>query len=299
MDRHYLSRCPACGSANVSKKFTAVDYTATGETFDVFECAACGMRFTQNAPIEQNAGKYYHSPDYISHSDTRKGIVNRIYHYVRSVMLRRKAKLVADVLGKTEGKLLDIGAGTGYFANEMKRAGFYVNAVEIDSGARKFALEHFGVTEEDISALDKFPDENFDAFTMWHVMEHVYRLSEEWQKLHRLLKNNGRLIIAVPNCASADANHYKEMWAAYDVPRHLWHFNPHTMRLVAQQHGFKLVATHPMPFDGFYISMLSEKNKGASFPFVRGLWQGFKALSKASCNKEKSSSVIYVFEKLS
>ena len=150
MDRHYLSRCPACGSANVSKKFTAVDYTATGETFDVFECASCGMRFTQNAPIEQNAGKYYHSPDYISHSDTRKGIVNRIYHYVRSVMLRRKAKLVADVLGKTEGKLLDIGAGTGYFANEMKRAGFYVNAVEIDPGARKFALEHFGVTEEDI-----------------------------------------------------------------------------------------------------------------------------------------------------
>ena len=171
--------------------------------------------------------------------------------------------------------------------------------MEIDPGARKFALEHFGVTEEDISALDKFPDENFDAITMWHVMEHVYRLSEEWQKLHRLLKNNGRLIIAVPNCASADANHYKEMWAAYDVPRHLWHFNPHTMRLVAQQHGFKLVATHPMPFDGFYISMLSEKNKGASFPFVRGLWQGFKALSKSSCNKEKSSSVIYVFEKLS
>ena len=92
---------------------------------------------------------------------------------------------------------------------------------------------------------------------------------------------------------------FQEMGAAYDVPRHLWHFNPHTMRLVAQQHGFKLVATHPMPFDGFYISMLSEKNKGASFPFVRGLWQGFKALSKASCNKEKSSSVIYVFEKLS
>ncbi len=178
MDRHYLSRCPACGSANVSKKFTAVDYTATGETFDVFECAACGMRFTQNAPLEQNAGKYYHSPDYISHSDTRKGIVNRIYHYVRSVMLRRKAKLVADVLGKTEGKLLDIGAGTGYFANEMKRAGFYVNAVEIDPGARKFALEHFGVTEEDISALDKFPDENFDVARNGTRLPAVGRVAE-------------------------------------------------------------------------------------------------------------------------
>lgn len=299
MDRQYLSRCPACGSEHVANKFTAVDFTATGETFDVYECAACGMRFTQNAPIEQEAGKYYHSPEYISHSDTRKGIVNTIYHHVRSHMLRRKSHLVMQALGSREGRLLDIGAGTGYFANEMKRRGFYVNAVEIDEGARKFAADHFGLTEENISALDAYPSENFDVITMWHVMEHVYRLSEEWQKLHRLLRNNGRLIIAVPNCDSADARHYKELWAAYDVPRHLWHFNPHTMRLVAQQHGFKLVATHPMPFDGFYISMLSEKNRGSKSPFIKGLIQGFKALSQASYNKSRSSSIIYVFEKLS
>ena len=299
MDRQYLSRCPACGSENVAKKFTAVDYTATGETFDIYECAACGMRFTQNAPIEQNAGKYYHSPDYISHSDTRKGAVNRIYHHVRSVMLRRKAKLVAEVLGRQYGRLLDIGAGTGYFANEMKRRGFYVNAVEIDPGSGKFASEHFGITEENITDLDKFPDGNFDAITMWHVMEHVYRLSEEWQKLHRLLKDDGRLIVAVPNCASADAEHYRELWAAYDVPRHLWHFTPHTMRLLAQQHGFRLTDIRPMPFDGFYISILSEKNKGAAFPFIKGMWQGLRAWSKAACNKERSSSLIYIFEKLS
>ena len=299
MDRQYISRCPACGSEHVAKKFTAVDFTATGEEFDVFGCDACGMRFTQNAPIEQEAGKYYHSPDYISHSDTRKGIVNKIYHRVRSLMLHRKANLVMEALGSREGKLLDIGAGTGYFANEMKKCGFYVNAVEIDAGARKFAAEHFGITEEDISALDKFPAENFDAITMWHVMEHIYKLSEEWQKLHRLLKNNGRLVIAVPNCGSADAKHYREKWAAYDVPRHLWHFNPHTMRLVAQQHGFKLVDMRPIPFDGFYISMLSEKNKGSRHPFVKGLYQGFRAWTKASCNKKKSSSIIYIFEKLS
>ena len=299
MDRQYISRCPACGAEHVARKFTGIDFTATGETFDVFECSACGMQFTQNAPIEQEAGKYYHSPDYISHSDTRKGIVNRIYHCVRKLMLCRKANLVMQALGSNSGRLLDIGAGTGYFANEMKNRGFYVNAVEIDTGARAFAASHFGIAEEGTSALDKFADCSFDAITMWHVLEHVYRLSEEWQKLHRLLKAQGRLVIAVPNCSSADARHYRDMWAAYDVPRHLWHFNPHTMRLVAQQHGFKLVGMRPMPFDGFYISMLSEKNKGSKFPFLKGLYQGFKAWTQASCNKGKSSSVIYIFEKLS
>lgn len=298
MDRQHISRCPACGSEHVARKLTAIDYTATGEAFDIFECADCGMRFTQDAPIEQEAGKYYHSPDYISHSDTRKGLVNKAYHVARSIMLRRKAGFVISALGKADGRLLDIGAGTGYFANEMRRRGFAVNAVEVDPGAREFALRHFGLTEEGTDALEKFPDETFDAVTMWHVMEHVYRLSEEWQTIHRLLKAGGRLVVAVPNCASTDEGHYREMWAAYDVPRHLWHFNAHTMRLVAQQHGFRLLDIRPMPFDGFYISMLSEKNKGSSLPLARGLWQGTRTLAQSSRDKTRSSSLVYMFEKL-
>lgn len=299
MDRQYISRCPACGSERVAKKFTAIDYTATGEPFDIYECSACGMRFTQNAPIEQEAGRYYDSPDYISHTDTRKGIVNKVYHYVRSIMLRRKASLVMTALGSKEGRLLDIGAGTGYFANEMKRKGFYVNAVDVSPEARSFAQEHFGLAEEDISAINTYKDQSFDVITMWHVMEHVYRLSEEWQNLHRLLKDDGILIVALPNCSSADEHHYKSHWAAYDVPRHLWHFTPHTMHLVAEQYGFKIIDIKPMPFDGFYVSMLSEKDSGSKHSFINGLYHGFLAWTQTLCNKKRSSSLIYIMGKLS
>ena len=297
MERQYISRCPACGSDHIEKLLTAIDYTATGETFEVWECKSCGMRFTQNAPIEQDAARYYQSPDYISHSDTRKGLVNKVYHYVRAIMLRRKARLVKRATGLSEGNLLDIGAGTGYFANEMKHCGFYVNAIEPDRGARETAARNFGIVEQEPAALSKFGDGSFDVVTMWHVMEHVYRLPEEWQTIRRLLKDKGVLIVAVPNCISADAAHYKEKWAAYDVPRHLWHFSPYTMRLVAQQHGFCLEEIHPMPFDGFYVSMLSEKNSGAALPFLRGCLRGLSCYLRALCDKRYSSSLIYVFRK--
>lgn len=257
------------------------------------------MLFTQDAPLEQNAGRYYHSPDYISHSDTRKGLVNRIYHWVRSVMLGRKARLVMRESGREGGHLLDIGAGTGYFADKMRQCGFSVKAIEVDAGARATAMRNFGVAEEDASALAGYASSSFDVITMWHVLEHVYRLSDEWRTLYRLLKDDGRLVIAVPNCASADAAHYGRMWAAYDVPRHLWHFSPSTMKRMARQYGFRLVSMHAMPFDGFYISMLSEKNKGTRFPFLCGLIHGFAALMQALVNKGRSSSIIYVFEKLS
>ena len=298
MDKQVISLCPACGSERIHTYVSATDYYATGETFDVYECDACGMRFTQNTPIEAESARYYSSPDYISHTDINKGLFNRTYHAVRAIMLRRKAHLVMKALGSKEGRLLDIGAGTGYFAREMQRCGFSVEAVEINEAARKVAAEKAGITERPVSALATFESESFDAITMWHVMEHVYNLADEWQTLRRLLKSDGRLIIAVPNCASTDAQYYKESWAAYDVPRHLWHFSPHTMKLIAEQYGFRIMDIHPMPFDAYYVSMLSEKYRGHSPYFIRGMAFGIYSWFKAQCDKEKSSSLIYVMKKL-
>lgn len=298
MDRQVISQCPACGSGRIHKYVSAMNYYATGEAFDIYECDACGMRFTQNAPIESEAAQYYSSPDYISHTDIRKGLFNHMYHAVRTIMLRRKARLVMQALGSREGKLLDIGAGTGYFAREMKRRGFSVEAVEISPEARKVAEQNAGVVEKDVTALATFEAGSFDAITMWHVLEHVYDLPGEWQMLRRLLKNDGRLIIAVPNCGSLDARRYREYWAAYDVPRHLWHFNPHTMKLMAEQYGFSIMTIYPMPFDAYYISMLSEKYRGRKPYLLRGLAFGTYSWLKSRCNQCNSSSLIYVLKKL-
>lgn len=276
---------------------TCKDFYASGEPFEIACCEDCGFRFTQGFPIEAEIGKYYETPGYISHSDTKKGLINELYHRVRKQMLNRKASLVSRVLGKKTGRLLDIGTGTGYFSNAMKERGWQVEAIEKNAQARLFALQHFGLDVKEETALNKYPSGNFNVITLWHVMEHLEQLNKTWERLYQILDNQGVLIIAVPNCLSYDARKYKEKWAAYDVPRHLWHFTPDTMKQLGEKHGFALTEQHPMPFDAFYVSILSEKYKKSRFPFLLGMTGGTVAWLSALGKPEQSSSVIYVFKK--
>ena len=211
--------------------------------------------------------------------------------------LKRKARLVAHEAHRKTGRLLDIGTGTGYFADTMKRGGWQVEAIEKNAHARAFAKEHFGLEVKPDTALKDFEPDSFDVITLWHVMEHLEPLNEVWETLNSLLTEKGVLIVAVPNCSSYDARKYGAYWAAYDVPRHLWHFTPGTIQQLGSKHGFILAERHPMPFDAFYISMLTEKNMRHSCPFVRGMITGTLAWLHALVKKERSSSMIYVFRK--
>lgn len=297
MNKLKHTSCPLCKGNHIHPVMKCTDYYATGEVFEVYHCDDCGFTFTQDAPVESEIGRYYESPDYISHSDTRKGAMNTIYHWVRGLMLQKKAKLIERELGQTKGHLLDIGTGTGYFPHTMQQRGWIVEAVEKNTPAREFALKHFGLTVKEDEALDAFPAQSFDVITLWHVMEHLEHLDDVWTIFGRLLKETGVLVVAVPNCSSYDAKIYQKEWAAYDVPRHLWHFTPESMKACAQRHGFKLEKYHPMPFDAFYVSMLSERNMKHSCSFVRGLCSGLRAYLHAMGHKELSSSIIYIFRK--
>lgn len=223
--------------------------------------------------------------------------MNRVYHWVRSYMLGRKARLVVREAHRKEGRLLDIGTGTGYFADAIQKRGWQVEAVERNAQARIFAKEHFNLDIKPDTALQDFAPGSFDVITLWHVMEHLEHLNETWDTLNKLLTEKGVLIIAVPNCSSYDAKKYGAHWAAYDVPRHLWHFTPGTIQKLGAKHEFILAARHPMPFDAFYVSMLSEKYMGRSLSFFRGMLSGTLAWFSALGSKERSSSMIYVFRK--
>ncbi len=297
MNVRYIDKCPLCGGNGFEKKMTCTDHYATGESFDIFQCKDCGFLFTQSFPSEAEIGRYYESPDYISHSDTRKGLMNHIYHWVRRFMLARKARLIKHHCGLNKGSLLDIGTGTGYFPHYMKEKGWRVSAIEKSPQARSFAKEHFQLDVDAPEALEKHAEQSFDAITLWHVMEHLEHLDETWETLGRILKDRGVLIIAVPNPTSSDAMKYKEIWAAYDVPRHLWHFSPSVMQQFGAKHGFILCERHPMPFDAFYVSMLSEKYKKSPFPFIKGMISGTACWFSSLIKKERSSSMIYVFRK--
>ena len=290
-------KCPLCQSSAIKKRFACVDEFATGEQFDIFECTACGLAFTQNVPDEKEIDRYYESPTYISHSNTSKGFVNRVYHIVRRIMLQKKARKVEMLTGLKNGRLLDYGAGTGHFARLMETRGWSVTAIEKNGKARELALKEFGFEMLPVEALSTIKDKELDVVTMWHVMEHIQEPDRMWDELHRILGDKGIAIIAVPNSASYDALKYKEHWAAYDVPRHLWHFTPSTIAQWGEKHGFVLDGQYTMPFDGFYISMLSEQYKGSRLHMIKGFWNGLKGWIAQSKRRSASSSMIYVFRK--
>ncbi|HEY8657411.1 MAG TPA: class I SAM-dependent methyltransferase [Hanamia sp.] len=286
--------CPNCGDKNIILVFSAKDYTVSGERFEIWECKNCTQRFTQNIPGKEEIGKYYQSENYISHSDTSKGLINYIYHKVRKRTLAQKRKLIENATGKKTGKILDVGCGTGAFLHAMANAKWNITGLEPDSKAREKALELYGLQLEQIEKFYSLPVQTFDAITMWHVLEHVHDLHDYINQLKKLLKPGGKLFIAVPNYTSYDAAIYKEFWAAYDVPRHLYHFSPESMKKLLNTHGLKIEMEKPMWYDSVYVSMLSEQYKtGRPHPvkaLISGLISNFKTLAK----KRKCSSVIYV-----
>lgn len=292
----HLDVCPLC-SGRIVPAFTCTDFFVTREKFDLSKCTECGFIFTQDHPSESEAGKYYESDEYISHSDTSKGIINKVYRLARDLMLKRKRSLVKKVTGLSKGSLLDIGCGTGHFANEMKQSGWQVKGIEISEKARAFASDHFGLEVLSPSSINGIERKSLDCITLWHVLEHFNDPSEYMKNISELLRPEGRCVIALPNCSSYDATHYRKYWAAWDVPRHLWHFTPETFRLFCEKSGFELNLIRDLPADVFYISVLSEKYKKSRTAFIKGIIWGGAFWFLSVFNRKRSSSLIYVIRK--
>lgn len=289
-----IKECPICGSNNIKAFLTVKDHSISKETFTIKACDNCGFRMTTPRPTIEELGKYYESEDYISHSDTDKGLVNFMYQKVKSITLRNKEKLISNF--NTSKKLLDIGCGTGDFLLYCKGKGWDVKGLEPDQNARHRALEKGLESVENIDALFIQEDKSFGIISMWHVLEHVADLNKYMNQLHNILEDSGRLLIAVPNPDSPDAKKYDAFWAAYDVPRHLFHFSKDNMKALAKKHNFQIEDIEPMIYDSFYVSMLSEKYKSGSIfnAAINGLVSNFKARSN-----KNHSSLIYILSKKS
>ena len=289
-----VSKCLVCNSQSHESSFRIKDHLTGKNDFDILRCLECGFLFTQNPPSEQAIEEYYDEGEYISHSDTKKGLINILFHFTRNVMLCRKNNIVRHATGIKTGTLLDIGCGTGYFASFMKGKGWNVTGVEPNEKARDFAVSNFslkvvpGIESRDIQ------DHHFDCITLWHVLEHSHDPVKYFNFIRRSLKPGAVCIIAMPNCGSFDAKHYKEYWAAWDVPRHLWHFSPEVFKTFAERNGFEITGIGRLPADVFYISILSEKYKGTNLPFITGMIKGLWFSLLALFNKKGCSSLIYV-----
>lgn len=293
---HYSS-CPVCKSTNIHFILSAKDYTVSNHSFEIFECAECTLRFTQHVPDKTQIGEYYKSENYISHTNTSKGLINQLYQKVRSKTMRQKVGIIQQQTGiKSGGDLLDIGCGVGTFLHTMQQAGWNITGLEPDANARNNAMELYSVHAMTPEALFSLNASSFNAITMWHVLEHVHDLHEYIAQIKKLLKPGGKIIIAVPNYTSKDAAVYKEYWAAYDVPRHLYHFSPKAMKTLMQLHGLNVIQMLPMWYDSFYVSMLSSKYKNGRTKYIVSGWNGFLSNIHSLKHHEYCSSVIYIIE---
>lgn len=288
--------CPVCGASGLQEQFRCTDHFVSGEVFPVLRCDSCGFRWTGAPPAEEEIGAYYQSEEYISHSNTSRGIVSRAYHLVRHYMAGRKASVVERYAGSTTGSLLDIGAGTGFFLHFMGQRGWRITGTEPSETARRVATSERGLSLLPAEALFSLPDSSFDVITLWHVLEHLHDPALYWSEFRRLLRPSGTLILALPNPESWDARHYGKFWAAWDVPRHLWHFSPSTLERMATTHHFRLLKTLRMPFDSFYVSILSEKYRKSTLPLLRGAWYGTLSWGNALVSKNNCSSLIYILQ---
>ena len=270
---------------------TIKDFSVSQESFDLYWDENYDMLITYPKPSPNDLQRYYESEDYISHSDKKSGVFNMIYQFVRGFTLKNKLKII-EQFQPNKGSLLDIGAGTGHFLDLAQKNNWKVTGIEPNDGAKKIATEKGITFIENIQSLER---NSCDVITMWHVLEHVYDLDEQIKQLKRVLKEDGTLIIAVPNFRSFDAKYYKSFWAAFDVPRHLSHFSKKSIKKLFQDKNMEVVHMLPMKWDAFYVSLLSEKNKKGYMNFFKGIYIGFRSNYQAKENFQYSS-IIYIIK---
>ncbi|MDH4402726.1 MAG: class I SAM-dependent methyltransferase [Flavobacterium sp.] len=270
---------------------SVIDYSVSKETFDLYYDQDLDLLITSPQPSPENLGRYYESNDYISHTDSKRSLFEKVYHFVKGIALKNKLNLINNC-SSSKGNLLDIGAGTGDFLFTAKQNGWETIGVEPSEKAKGIAIGK-GIKFSD--STQDLQSHSFDVITMWHVLEHVPNLEIQIKELKRLVKPNGTIIIAVPNFKSYDANYYGEFWAAYDVPIHFWHFSKKAIQLLFEKENIKLEKVLPMKFDSFYVSLLSEKYKNGKMNFVKAIWIGLVSNWKAKSSLEYSSH-IYVLK---
>lgn len=289
-----IKKCPWCDSEKTQLHLWVKDEFLSKEEFQIFECLHCGLLFTEPRPTKDKIGEYYKSEEYYSHQENKKGFIPKLYESIKAINLKAKYKIATK--GIKKGKVLDIGCGVGDYLHTMETEGWETIGIEPSEEAKAIAKKRMKAQIYSPEEIDELKNESFDLITMWHVLEHVDDLKTEIAHLEKLLKRGGRLVLALPNYKSYDANYYKEHWAAYDVPRHLNHFCKISIGNIFKNSHLKWIETTRLRWDAYYISFMSEQYKRHSLPLIKGAIRGLISNINAIKTREWSS-LVYIFEK--
>ncbi len=296
MTEKATSICPLCGG-NALHFAEITDYAVSGEDYSLSRCPDCGLIFTEEPPSAESRQAYSKLELELYRADNPRRLLDRMYYHTRFRNIRHKIRIVEGMTRIRRGHLLNYGAHSGYFSSRMEDRGWTVTSLEEHHEKRVFSLEMFHHRMMDLSEAENLPRASFDAITLWHSIEHQEHPGRLIRLMRDLMKDNGLLFIAVPNTDSLDAAYYGRHWAAWDVPRHLWHFNVKSMIELGRQNGLVLLQHMQMPFDAFYISILSEQFGGSRHYILKGMFKGLKFRHASRRNRSKSSSIVYIFRK--
>lgn len=297
-----LEKCPCCHSEKITSSAKIKDYAVSDETFYLSKCEDCSFVFTNPRPDINEIGRYYQSENYTPHHTSNKSLFYRIYRFIRSYMFTKKMGYIRQHLTRKpeDIALLDYGAASGEFLNFCSAQNMHqLVGVEQDATCRQDALAHYGISIESVSEFSTIEPDAFNVITLWHVLEHIHNLDETVNQFYELLKKDGLLVVSVPNYNSLDRTIYGDYWAAYDVPRHLYHFKISTISLLMKRLGFVLEKAYPMPFDAYYIALYSEQYKRTNklLAIFKAILAGYKS-NKAAQKTGEYSSLTYVFRKV-
>jgi SAM-dependent methyltransferase len=294
-----LTKCPLCKSGLFLNTKNIIDHAVSKESFIICKCTTCHILFTNPRPTSNHISRYYDFPEYYSHNDSLKGLTQLIYQLIRKITINQKIKLLNN-LNPKKGKLLDFGCGTGEFIYQAKKKGWTVTGIEPNQKARQQAkakLDH-GIYKN-LGLLKK--DDRFDIITLFHVIEHIHDLRKVMKKLISHLKSSAYIIIAIPNPDSFDANIYKEDWAGWDIPRHLYHFGTESIKSFQDNFDLEIIDQRKLTFDSYYVSLLSEgyqnPKRSILMNYLNAIKNGYKSNSYASNRQGNYSSNIFIFRK--
>jgi len=211
--------CVSCGGALVLQLSKIVD-SYTSEEYDILSCEVCGLGVT--TPQPSDLGPYY------------LGYHGRRHGATTGFRTTRRLSLLNHVVRRQQSmQLLDVGCGDGNFLLAAKQAGWVVAGTEMNpNSARSAGLDVYS------SVAETARHGLFDAVTLWHSLEHMRNPGEILSQIRITIRNNGVLLIAVPNKGGWQARIFGRSWLHLDVPRHLYHFDEQSLMTALQRASF-------------------------------------------------------------
>ena len=264
--------CQICNSSKNKEYIKVKDrFNISNDNFIIVKCG-CGFVFLNPRPGKSEIGKFYNSKDYQPHSST-----SIFYKIAQNYSFKWKFSLIKNLV-TNKSKILDYGSGDGTFSKYLKSKNFTVDTYE-------------PILNDMVSTVGT---QKYDLITLWHSLEHIHDLNDDIQIIKKHLKENGKILIAVPNINSIDAKIFKHKWVAYDAPRHLYHFNSKTIKALLFNHNISIKSKIPVIQDTFFNILLSLNTSNFFVKMFKFLFLSFYSFITIKFNNKYSSSNIYI-----